>query len=355
FEDCDFLENSADAAAALELHGEITIERCRFIGNRPAEDPGFETTCTIFLSGAINRYDDPIVIRDCEFRDNGGPEAPAGWSELECFFNGNYSRGGSLTVERSRFIGNRGGVLLSPRNAPDNMPFATFADCEIVGNGRPNVGFGNTVFRHCTFANNGNEPGSLWQFSGTAGEVTNCIVDHEFDDGQGSPLFRETVTVSRSVLPAAVPGASNSNTLDPLFIRNPSDGGDGWGDNPSTPDIDESLNDDFGDLRLRPGSPAIDAGTNDVFTPGDVDLDGNPRLADDPGIPGNNVDIGAYEFQGTTCLADVNQDGVADPADFNAWVAAYNDGSPLADQNRDGVVNPADFNAWVRNLNAGCP
>ena len=131
----------------------------------------------------------------------------------------------------------------------------------------------------------------------------------------------------------------------------------GWyGHRPlSTPDIDESLNDDFGDLRLRPGSPAIDAGTNDFYTPGDVDLDGNPRLADDPGIPGANVDIGAYEFQGTTCLPDVNQDGFVNPADFSAWIIAYNDTSPLADQNRDGEVLPDDFNAWILNYGLGCP
>ncbi|MEO0631905.1 MAG: choice-of-anchor Q domain-containing protein, partial [Planctomycetota bacterium] len=121
------------------------------------------------------------------------------------------------------------------------------------------------------------------------------------------------------------------------------------------PDIDESLNDDFGDLRLRPGSPAIDAGVNDFFTPGDVDIDGNPRLADDPGIPGANVDIGAYEFQGTTCLADVNQDGTLSPNDLNAWVLAFNENSPLADQNRDGEVRQNDFNAWILNFNTGCP
>ncbi|MEO1535010.1 MAG: GC-type dockerin domain-anchored protein, partial [Planctomycetota bacterium] len=150
--------------------------------------------------------------------------------------------------------------------------------------------------------------------------------------------------------------SDRDEALDPLFVRVPDDGGDGFGDDPFTANTDESINDDFGDLRLRSHSPAIDAGRNTFrlhFQA--LDLAGAERWVDDLGIAGDNVDIGAYEFQGTTCLADVNQDGVADPADFNAWVAAYNDGSPLADQNRDGVVNPADFNAWVRNLNAGCP
>ena len=178
-----------------------------------------------------------------------------------------------------------------------------------------------------------------------SGIATNLIIDAD-------PSIPDNVT--DSIVIGLADRGRNLIDLDPLFVRPPSDGGDGWGDNPLTPDIDESLNDDFGDLRLRPGSPAIDAGVNDFFTAGDVDLDGNPRLADDPGIPGNSVDIGAYEFQGTTCLADVNQDGQLVPNDFNAWVAAYNDGSPLADQNRDGEVRQNDFNAWILNFNTGC-
>ena len=60
------------------------------------------------------------------------------------------------------------------------------------------------------------------------------------------------------------------------------------------------------------------------------------------------------------CLAAVNGDGVASPADFNAWILAYNNGDPASDQNGDGQFgagNPAsaaDFNAWILNYNRGC-
>jgi hypothetical protein len=48
----------------------------------------------------------------------------------------------------------------------------------------------------------------------------------------------------------------------------------------------------IGDLRLRWGSPAIDAGHNDLFPPGvTTDLDGYPRIVNDV------VDMGAYENQ----------------------------------------------------------
>ena len=50
-------------------------------------------------------------------------------------------------------------------------------------------------------------------------------------------------------------------------LAEPDDGGDGWG----------TGDDDYGDLRLRPLSPAIDAGFNVAVV---FDLDGNPRIVD---------------------------------------------------------------------------
>lgn len=54
------------------------------------------------------------------------------------------------------------------------------------------------------------------------------------------------------------------------------------------------------------------------------------------------------------CLADTNGDGMLTPADFNAWVLAFNTQAPACDQNNDGLCSPADFNAWVVTFNAGC-
>ncbi len=63
---------------------------------------------------------------------------------------------------------------------------------------------------------------------------------------------------------------------------------------------------------------------------------------------------GAVLTIATSCLADTNGDGVLSPADFSAWVAAFNAMSSACDQNGDGVCSPADFSAWVANYNAGC-
>ncbi len=55
------------------------------------------------------------------------------------------------------------------------------------------------------------------------------------------------------------------------------------------------------------------------------------------------------------CAADVNRDGTLSPADFNAWIGAFNNGAPECDQNDDGACTPSDFAAWISNFNAGCP
>jgi len=64
----------------------------------------------------------------------------------------------------------------------------------------------------------------------------------------------------------------------------------------------------------------------------------------------------AYLFAAPTvvCLADVNGDGMVSPADFTAWIAAFNAGAPACDQNGDGSCTPTDFTAWIANFNAGC-
>lgn len=54
------------------------------------------------------------------------------------------------------------------------------------------------------------------------------------------------------------------------------------------------------------------------------------------------------------CIADTNGDGTLSPADFSAWIAAFNANAPECDQNGDTLCTPADFTAWIANYNAGC-
>ena len=110
---------------------------------------------------------------------------------------------------------------------------------------------------------------------------------------------------------------------DPLFVRNPSPG-------------------DPGDLRLLPGSPAINMGSNALA----VDAQGNPLVRDLDGRPRmiyDSVDIGAYEFG---LVGDANADYVVDDTDASILGAHWRQqaGATWADGdfNSDGKVDDRD-------------
>lgn len=104
----------------------------------------------------------------------------------------------------------------------------------------------------------------------------------------------------------SVDGGANLDT-DPRFVRPSSCGvDDQCTDDPNTESIDESADDDYGDLRLmQPVSPAIDVGDNDADLHGTgamtetissipTDLGGLPRIAAVK-VATATVDLGAYE------------------------------------------------------------
>jgi len=97
-------------------------------------------------------------------------------------------------------------------------------------------------------------------------------------------------------------GALNNNIDDnPMFVREPNDGGDGWG---------QGGNDDFGDLHLRKGSPCIDTGCCPSLPYGSnrTDIDGQARIMN------GRIDIGADEFYAPLIVVTV-------PAGGEVWTA----------------------------------
>ena len=139
--------------------------------------------------------------------------------------------------------------------------------------------------------------------------LTNCILWGNTAPS-GSQIYNDE-TSSPSVTYSLVQGGYAAGTdvidADPLFVRNPDPGDGDWttpGDN------------DYGDLRLQAGSPAIDAGNNTAVPAGvSVDLAGNPRFTDHPqpdfasgttpiGTP-PIVDLGAYEAAGYMTLLPI--------------------------------------------------
>lgn len=191
-----------------------------------------------------------------------------------CVITGNWSPGGAgggvyggtvlRSIVRANYAGGRGGGTAD----------AWLDNCLIVANtsGIPNPnnpgGFdygagggcwGGTL-RNCTVVGNSGNAGGTY---GSA--LGNCIV-YGNTNGYGGPDVvggTANFTCSPSVLTNGIGNFTNA----PLFV-----------------------NAAAGDFRLAAGSPGINAGTNQDWMIGELDLAGLPRIAD--GV----VDVGAYEY-----------------------------------------------------------
>ncbi|RNC80338.1 MAG: hypothetical protein ED559_00530 [Phycisphaera sp.] len=91
------------------------------------------------------------------------------------------------------------------------------------------------------------------------------------------------------------------------------------------------------------------------FSSGTVSLIANPVA----GVGAGPWSVAMDNFvlngiQPPDCPADTNGDGMLTPADFTAWINAFNNNLPECDQNNDGACTPTDFTAWIANYNAGC-
>ena len=235
---------------------------------------------------------------------------------------------------------------------------ATVAGCTIVGN-RSSAGIGGLSCH---------EDSSVL--------VTNCIISgntgpaaNEAAVSDGPPPWSETshMEIRHSFIKGGqnavqIIGASSlawgsgNIDADPLFV----DPGH-WDDNgtPAEP------SDDKFDYHLLPGSPCIDAGTNDIDNPDTpevetlpaTDIAGIRRVIDGNRDGCATVDMGAYEY----LPGDVNYDGKVNVLDLilvrNSMGRdpASSPAARKADLNADGRVDVLDLLAARNALNTSCP
>jgi parallel beta-helix repeat protein len=320
---CVFVENSAgEGIGALGMIGASSapvVSECIFSGNVAREGS----------AGALQVDGCRATITHCDFRNNrclmSGEQlelirTPAGCVVDRCTFTGSHSDsfsdnvGGILIVigepmvQNCTFTGNRGGIRsLSARPILKNCAFTgctraaltlagggTVTNCVFTGNVDPDTGgairvySGPVTLNHCTLVGNSSAAGAVY-YGEAAVTARNCILWANSEPQiLNAPGLQGSFTADHSNIQGGLPGAGNLD-VDPLFVRNPSDGGDGWADRPATP-INEAVNNDYGDLRLHPGSPCIDRGAIRAPALPSTDLDHNPRVV------GAASDMGAYEY-----------------------------------------------------------
>ncbi|HZW08733.1 MAG TPA: GC-type dockerin domain-anchored protein, partial [Phycisphaerales bacterium] len=333
FRDCEFTANAALAptatggACTVATDSIVSFERCAFHLNQAA---GAGSGSGGAIVAASQGGSGLLMVGACGFTSNSA-------DSLGAAIYGNLD----LALAGSLLAGNSGAAAVM------NTSATALDDCTVAGNTHAGAGAAgiyalgmlhveNSVLHGNTNGSGGGQGAQLWAAGG-------ATVDSSCVEGWDGSL-----------------GGAGSFDADPRFMD--PDGAD---------NIAGTVDDDY---RLRGGSPCIDAGdntalpadTHDLDDDGDtgermpLDLDLNPRRLDDPGMDdtGNGagalVDIGAYEFQSTTCVGDYDGNTIVDIRDVLAFLNAWNAGESAADIDGNGAVDTRDVIAFLNAWAAGC-
>ncbi len=340
FENCTIQANTARSGGGIySEEGSLTLSECTLSENR-AEDHGGGlyltggvdatlTGCTFsnsraFAGGAIEIRDSNPTITGCTFVENASEEYGAAinvWRSdpllVGCTFLANVASdfgGGAIcnwssspVVIGCLFSGNvsaeEGGAIMNNQSSP------TLTNCTFAGN---TAGVGGSSLGFYAYRND--PPSSL--------QATNCIL-WEADD----VIWKNeetAISITHSNVRGGWPGEGNLD-VDPRFV------------DANGPDDVVGTADD--DLRLLPGSPAIDAGDNAAVPSWLlVDIDGHSRIVAD------TVDLGPYESQATagsirgSKFHDLDGDGVWDDTEpgLEGWTI-------FLDDDLDGRLSPGEL------------
>jgi len=354
---CQIINNTGSTGGGIyNRNSNATIENCLFSGNTGS-----------YGGGMSNANNSTVTIKGCTFKENSAGVVGGGLEDksssltaINCDFIRNTAgqSGGGIYNDTGgdlincRFVGNSatdyyGGALRNQQVS------GTVTNCIFVGNKQGNRGGGvwnynsNIKYSNCVFANNiaGTNGGGMYNQSVNVSNADPCIVNCIFWGNEDSGGINETsqihndsksdAIVSYSCIQDDVPddanipygGAVNNNIdVEPVFEREPNDGGDGWGNG----------NDDYGDVHLSFDSPCVDIGGNsevnpdtaDIDTDGDViepvplDLDMHSRFSDGNCDGTYIVDMGAYEFA-WIYIGDLDGDCDVDMFDFGIFAGHW--------------------------------
>ena len=262
--DCNISDNySAGRGGGIYSAATVLVDKCRIVNNESAA-AGIAGGGLFFFPPLSSKS---MTVSGSTIAGNFALSA-SGRGGGFCVYSGTLDMSSSI-VSGNLSQGRGGGLYLYQANS--SAKSCTFAGNEAVGSGGGvfTEGTGKLSAIHSIFWGNSDAGGTgsdAQIYPSTNIALFSCIQDADPND--------QTIPFG---------GTDNGNIDDnPMFVRDPCDGGDGWG---------VGGNDDYGDLHLRPDSPCIDAG-GPLYVPdaNTTDIDGEPRLI------GSAVDMGADEY-----------------------------------------------------------
>ena len=365
---CTYLANKATLIGFTLTHGAT-----RTTGDYGADNSGGAVWCdstnvvvsNCVINGNSAHYGGGVykgTLKSCVLLSNsaviGGGTCDS--DAIACIMQGNTASNwaGGMYIEHDGMVegctikenhaGNFGGGVLVGGD-----PSRKIWNCQVIGNsagdGGGGVGFleahncvvvSNTAIRgggagwstlfNCALSGNTAERGGGTFYS----TVENCTVagNHAVYYGGGSIFgdIRNSILVGNT----ASNGVDNYYDVQLTYCCTVPDPG-GTGNFTGDPVF---INYTGGNLRLLSNSPCVNAGTNQIWMTGAVDLDGNPRI-----FGGGRVDIGAYEYQGSISIIPTN------------WLAEYGlpiDGSAdNEDEDEDTMSNWREWRCGTIPLN----
>ena len=340
-----------------------TVTGCTFIDNSAWWNGG----------GGMCNYSSSPTVTGCAFIDNSADKGSG-------MYNANISS--SPTVSNCIFSGNsadgnfsvgEGGGMSSYYSSPTVTGCTFRGNSAVRGGGMWNTNNSPTV-TNCTFSGNlaYDFGGGMYNWFSNNPTVTNCILWSNTASSGGNEIYNNGGIPIISYCDIEGSGASGGGWDSSL-------GSDGGGNIDSDPMFvdpngpDGVIGTDDDNFRLLAGSPCIDAGDSnsvpvdildldgdgDPNEPVPFDIDGLPRLYDDPntidtGIgAGPIVDMGAHEF----IPCDFEPDGDIDGFDFITFILYWLDTGcgrcGGADLTGEGDVDLADFAEFASLWQAG--
>lgn len=283
----------------FEFGGGAVLQNCRFTGGnmlitiRDGGNVSFNEC--VFDGTGLLATGSTVTIEDCDFAHGAIYAVLAPFSVSGVI---NSLNGSTMTIERTRVSAGRGCWI-------DATSRATLTN--VLGENLSSAveSSGEVIVQSCTFVRG--TYGTSHQSNNELIVANSIIYGNQFNLNIASP---SVASITYSDIQGGWPGIGNIDA-DPLFV-------------------------DFanGDYHLPSGSPCIDSGNTHITELPTTDLEGGPRVADDPATPDTGhglIDMGAYEW------SDCNGNNIDDGVDIANGLEA--------DCDRSGVPDSCDLAA----------